>query len=52
MGWRPAGATKSCQSFPADVPAPRGRDFHPMDCVDYVVAAVRGQQTRLGASFN
>jgi len=44
VGWRPADAAKSCQAFPSDAPAPRGKDFHPMDCTDVVVGMARGER--------
>ena len=37
VGWRPADSTKTCQKFPEDAPAPRGNDFHAMDCTDMVI---------------
>ena len=42
VGWRPSDASKSCQSFPADAPAPLGKDFHAMDCTDVVAGMARG----------
>ena len=47
VGWRPADATKSCQNFPTDAPAPRGRDFNPMDCTDMVIGVARGNKGQL-----
>ena len=41
VGWRPAGETKTCRSFPTDAPAPLGSDFHAMDCTDVVVGVAR-----------
>ena len=48
VGWRPENSTKSCQSFPKDVPAPKGTDFHAMDCMDMVVGMGRGMLGRVG----
>lgn len=48
LGWRPSDLTKSCQKFPTSVPAPKGTDFHAMDCQDIVIGKVKGELSNIG----
>ncbi|XP_040570734.1 uncharacterized protein [Lepeophtheirus salmonis] len=49
VGWRPDGLDKSCHDvFPTDAMKIIGRDFHPMDCLDIVLGAVKNGLSRVG----
>ena len=52
VGWRPKNSTKGCQTFPEDVPAPKGQDFHGMDCMDMVIGTVRDGLSRIGDYYS
>ena len=41
VGWRPAGADKTCHEFPGTITSYNARDFSGMDCNDMVIGAAR-----------